>query len=161
SSSSGYAVTLMRLRSRFVHRVGAVAAALEHAVGDGPPRVLVVDPRPLGDGDPLGDAPRAVAPLEAVDEPEPGDEGARALSAGGGVERHPVGLDARVRGVAELDEWVPEEVHREVVPPEEPLDPDEELLDGAGERAVRVGGVGVVAGADELEVEPVDPTRVP
>lgn len=129
-------------------------------LGEWPPIFGAVPERPVGHGNPMRDAPLAVATLEPVDEPEAGREvqvGRVRLAA---VHRHPVRLDPRGVGIVEVDELIADEVHRRVVLLEQWAHPFEVRVDPSGERSVLVVRVVVVAAANELEVHPVDATAV-
>src|SRR5262249_60111604 len=112
----------------------------------------VVDPGPLRHGDATGDAPGPpAAALEAVDEAEAADEVQLRAGIGALVQRDAVGL--RDGSVArELDEEVPDEVHRALVAREELPGELEELLDAALEAPVAVGPVRGGGGAHQLAV---------
>src|SRR5689334_22647566 len=148
-----------------VDGIGAVAAPGEHPFGDRPAVLRPVGADPVGDRDTERDAPLGHAvdrtAGEVVDVAEPGDEVARGLAALSVVERDPVGLDARPVGTVVLDEDVAEEGHGRRVPRQHPPHPFEELVDAAREVPVHVGRAGVVAGADQLAVHPVDAAAVP
>ena len=108
-----------------------------------------------------GDAPFAVATLEAVDvagEPVPVQLGVVGRLAP--VVRQHVGLGGREVS-AHRRQVVADHVHGAVELAEVLVRPGQEVLDGAAEAVVVVERTGVVAGLDQIEVEPVDAPAVP
>ena len=128
--------------------------------------LLFVDAGPLRRADSPRHLPRpAVALFEAIDIAEADDEATARTGSLGAVVGDSVGLSARgaVPGVprcSELHEEIAHEVHRERVTGYDAEHPLQELVDVSAERAVLVGGVGVVARAHELRVDPVDAAAV-
>ncbi len=76
------------------------------------------------------------------------------------VVRDAVGLGPGAVTV-ELHQLVGDEVHGAGEARQHLAHPRDVLVARAGERAVVVGGIGVVAGAHELEIEPIDAPAVP
>lgn len=77
------------------------------------------------------------------------------------VHRHSVAFGCSPVGMqVELDLDIADEMHREVVSGEKPLDPLEVGVDATRETSVLVGGVGMIATTNAFEIESIDSAAI-